>query len=81
MEKQRPATSMLCLVESFTKSQNDNMVTFSMINIYFKIIMMMMTIDSEYGAQSAASAACYPAAVQKGLSFMTPILMHGVCLT
>ena len=49
--------------------------------------MMMMTIDSEYGAKSAKSAAgCSAPApsvrfVQKGLSFMTPILMHGVCLT
>ena len=46
--------------------------------------MMMMTIDSEYGAKSAAG--CWAPApsvrfVQKGLSFMTPILMHGVCLT
>ena len=45
---------------------------------------MMMTIDSEYGEQSAAAAGWAAAAwdlFKKGLSFMTPILMHGVCLT
>ena len=47
---------------------------------------MMMTIHSEYGSVSGAAAAvgCPAAAVsfvEKRLSFMTPILMHGVCLT
>ena len=50
------------------------MVTCSMINIFIKVD------DGE----SAEAEGWDPAAVsfvQKGLSFLTPILMHGVCLT
>ena len=50
------------------------MVTCSMINISIKDY----PDDAGESAEAAGAAVSF---VQKGLSFMTPILMHGVCLT
>ena len=38
-------------------------------------------VDDGKSAEAAGWDAAAVSFVQKGLSFMTPILMHGVCLT